>query len=71
MPPGKEDNMKFIEINKGDPLTINGKLFILEDIEKDTAVLRDVGLDKLFCYGLAAFQIIAHQYGYTIIEKEF
>lgn len=67
MRPGREDNMKLIEVRKGDTFSIQGTLFTFIDVENDTAILKNVRKNQTITYGLGALQRVVHQFGYEII----
>lgn len=67
MPPGREHNMKLIEIKKGDTFSIQGTLFTFIDVENGTAILKNVRKNQMTTYGLEALRRIVHQFGYEII----
>ena len=67
MRPGREDNMKLIEVRKGDTFSIQGTLFTFIDVENDTAILKNVRKNQTITYGLEALQRVVHQFGYKII----
>jgi flagella basal body P-ring formation protein FlgA len=65
--PGRENNMKLIEVRKGDTFSIQGTLFTFIDVENDTAILKNVRKNQTITYGLEALQRIVHKFGYEII----
>ena len=67
MRPWREDNMKLIEVRKGDTFSIQGTLFTFIDVENDTAILKNVRKNQTITYGLEALQRVVHQFGYEII----
>lgn len=60
--------MKDIKI--GDAFTISGRRYILSNIEKDTAIVKDCRADCFRTYGVEALRRILLQSGYDIERRE-